>query len=261
MKLTDYLQAWGDSLFKRNKTVIVQQLGLDYNRNVAIRNDVISSEDNISYTAPGDGVITSYLHDKTAINGVMTTIGSISLLNMGSLTGAATTAILAPVKKGENVTIFTKTFDNANRVVRFIPYIGGGLNSILESGGELCLRLKNTLARSLNSVAGKQCRQTRLFKWEHQKTESHLTTLHRAMGTSVCESLMRQTQHSPKSRLQRTEFCLSFQPTHLLERLAYQLKKVKLYQLSPDTMLRGKVPVSLFPPLAQPNLVIQGGAL
>ena len=128
MKLTDYLQAWGDSLFKRNKTVIVQQLGLDYSRNVAIRNDVISSEDNISYTAPGDGVITSYLHDKTAINGVMTTIGSISLLNMGSLTGAATTAILAPVKKGENVTIFTKTFESANRVVRFIPYIGGGVS-------------------------------------------------------------------------------------------------------------------------------------
>lgn len=133
MKLTDYLQAWGDSLFKRNKTVIVQQLGLDYSRNVAIRNDVISSEDNISYTAPGDGVITSYLHDKTAINGVMTTIGSISLLNMGSLTGAATTAILVPVKKGENVTIFTKTFDNANRVVRFIPYIGGGLIRFLKA--------------------------------------------------------------------------------------------------------------------------------
>lgn len=92
MKLLSYLQAWGDSLFKRNKAVIVQQLGFDYNRNIAIRNDVISTE-------------------------------------------------------------------------------------------------------------------------------------------------------------------------HLLERLAYQLKKGKPYQLSPDTKLKGEVPVSLFPPLAQPNLAIQGGAL
>ena len=53
----------------------------------------------------------------------------VSLLNLGVLTGAATTAMYTPVKKGENVTIFTKTFESANRVVRFIPYIEGGILS------------------------------------------------------------------------------------------------------------------------------------
>ena len=167
--------------------------------------------------------------------------------------------LMVPVKKSERVILYSGCDGLAT--LTFLRTVGGGLNSILESGGALCLRLKNTLARSLNSVAGKQCRQTRLFKWESQKMESHLTTLRQVMATSVCGSLMRQMQLLLKSRPQRIESCLSFQPPDLLGQLVYPLKKVKLYQLSRDMKRVEGVPVSLFPLSAQANFAIQGGAL
>ena len=130
MSLKDLIGTLIESAFTSKKEFIVQQTYLDYSKNVVIRNDTINTAENISYVAPGDGVIVSYLNDKTSINGIMTTLSSMSLVNFGAVTGVASTATFAPVKKGEGVTIFTKTFDYANRVVRYIPYLGGGINAL-----------------------------------------------------------------------------------------------------------------------------------
>lgn len=253
-KLKYYLSALIEAVFGKKKAFIAQQ-AMPSNSSISVGQGLSS------YVATEDGYLRFLAKTTNAqspwfnvdvYNGISAYLPAIGFQN-----GISSFAI--PVKKGDSISFKADNCEIQN--ISLFKLVGGGLNSILESGGALCLRLKNTLARSLNSVAGKQCRQTRLFKWEHQKTESHLTTLHRAMGTSVCESLMRQTQHSPKSRLQRTKFCLSFQPTHLLERLAYQLKKVKLYQLSHDMKRRAEVPVSSFQLSAQANLAIRGGTL
>lgn len=180
MSLIDSLRNWGESLFNSKKAFIVQQTYLDYSKNVVIRNDTINTAENIAYVAPGDGVIVSYLNDKTSINGIMTTLSSMSLVNFGAVTGAASTATFAPVKKGESVTIFTKTFDYANRVVRYIPYLGGGLKSILQVlyGGTLCLRLKNALSQFLSSQARKRTQTETYFKL----TARLVATSHQAMA-------------------------------------------------------------------------------
>lgn len=65
-------------------------------------------------------------------------------------------------KKGEQVNYNLHGF--TNYYARIFPVIGGGLNSIIQSGGELCLRLKTIFNRCSSYPAGKRTQTESRFK-------------------------------------------------------------------------------------------------
>lgn len=210
MSLKDLISTLIESAFTSKKEFIVQQTYLDYSKNVVIRNDTINTAENISYVAPGDGVIVSYLNDKTSINGIMTTLSSMSLVNFGAVTGVASTATFAPVKKGEGVTIFTKTFDYANRVVRYIPYLGGGykrfiFNVLQRFGGGLCLSYLATFERSLSCQALKHCRAVRALICRSLPQVSGVKLLQQHLMAMLRHSFSTQKQSNSQTSQQKLE--------------------------------------------------------
>lgn len=252
-KLKTYISALIEAAFGKKKAFISNQaMPGDTDINISVNP---STTNPTPFVAPSDGYL--YVSDR-GVSGSESSLevnhtdhGPFGARSFGSGTGII--RLIFPCKKGRAVSISFAQTSLANVVCRFRSTIGGGLNSILESGGELCLRLKIIFNHFSSSLARKRTQTEARFK-----STGHLVATPLRVMALFCSA---HHQSKDEAHLSMLGERFPFQATVLqsaLHVLQSRVQKVKLF--SGHTAER--LTFRLLPrQKARLNLVCEGGAL
>ena len=147
-KLKSYISALIEAAFGDKKAFIASQAVPNYAESVASEVTVTSGQDVV---APYDSIVSARTTLGKPNLKVACNVNSKLISSMYGINTGTNIATAFPVKKGDQIN-FVPAIDSEARVMSlcFFKLIGGGIKSfikILQSGGELCLRLKNTLKK------------------------------------------------------------------------------------------------------------------
>ena len=146
-KLKDLIQALMEAFISFKRAFISNQ-AMPGDTDVIVSANP-SSTNPVRFVAPSDGYV--YVSDRGVNNQVSSLeinhadFGPFGTRSFGD--GNSISRLIFPVKKGRSVDINISNTALTDIVCRFRATIGGGLNTILQSGGVLCLRLKTIFAR------------------------------------------------------------------------------------------------------------------
>lgn len=239
MSLIGKLRDWGESLFTSKKTYIAQQsLPMTSGYSDQIIPDSTGTSDVV---APCDGWVNLISSTLNGQNYQLYTEGAQFLL-AGNFNCWYRASI--PVKKGDVVHVHS---EGTASTLRFVRSIGGGINQILQSGGALCLRLKNVLSRFSSSQVVKQLHLQKQFllMCPHlvKNTQRHLTGLYALVEM---RNVLLPRFRGIQSKLLHSATTASGQAQ------LFQLEKVQQYGLTLKE--RGRCSVTSLLALAQANL-------
>lgn len=127
---------------------------------------VSASEGEGSFTAPTDGYLVLGASRKSSSDFAVVNIWNNINTCSASSAGYGQSRAYVPCKKGKTVQF--SIIGNVDRSA-FISTIGGGLSSILQSGGALCLRLKTILHQSATLLTKDPFHQTKLSMFSLRK--------------------------------------------------------------------------------------------
>lgn len=127
---------------------------------------VSASEGEGSFTAPTDGYLVLGASRKSSSDFAVVNIWNNINTCSASSAGYGQSRAYVPCKKGKTVQF--SIIGNVDRSA-FISTIGGGLSSILQSGGALCLRLKTILHQSATLLTKDPFLQTNLSTFSLRK--------------------------------------------------------------------------------------------
>ena len=250
MSLIDKLRDWGESLFNSKKAYIAQQSlpTESFVSQVSVPND----EGNHSYISPIDGWV-QYM----PINGNATNV-QLHYQNVHSVMASGvpfTFYGFVPVQKG--VEVLARSSGDSG-VLLFIRSIGGGLSSILQSGGALCLRLKTILYQSAILLTKDPFHQTNLLTFSLRKQAKLMSRPLMAMLSVLSQiSLMLKQSILATGNLLYRLFLATLTHgavfgCHVKKGILLQLTSRVLADRHFDLYSRGT---------AQANLAFEGGAL
>lgn len=184
-KFIDFLRNWGESLFTSKKAYIAQQSLPNTQESVI----TVPNDDTTHTTvSPIDGWACMNSNDGNVDNFQLFTNEIHSLI---SLPGTFWFRGFIPVKKGDVVN-YRCSGSSSGAILRFIRSIGGGLSSIIQSGGALCLRLKNCFKRLTSSPSHKPCQQRQQRKVQ-RLTEAGTQSFRLSTAMRCSSHQMRQT--------------------------------------------------------------------
>lgn len=146
-KLKSYLSALIEAAFGKKKAFISNQAALDTSTLINIEGD--------TFTAPSDGAVRAVIidtYDGSLGSGYISISGEAikGMLNqvVYPTNASGQKVVWQSVAKGDKVSFARRNVNESKWYKTFFKTIGGGyLKSILQSGGGLCLRLKNTLKK------------------------------------------------------------------------------------------------------------------
>lgn len=137
-----------------------------------------ASTNPVRFVAPSDGYV--YVSDRGVNNQVSSLevnhadYGPFGTRSFGD--GNSIIRLIFPVKKGRSVDINFSNTALTDIVCRFRATIGGGLNTILQSGGALCLRLTNSF-KQLSSSPQRKGNLTPFIQRLQEQERENITTL------------------------------------------------------------------------------------
>ena len=152
MKLLTYLQALLGRFYSKtdaDKAEIVALRRLDYGNRQILLEESASGPKVQNFVAPSDGVAFNYIQYSTKYNGLGVSATFTMLFNLdGSNTTGANSATMILVSKGESFQSHQNSVENANRMIMFVPFIGGA-NSLFAFANQygralLCLSFSRT---------------------------------------------------------------------------------------------------------------------
>lgn len=153
MSLKDLISTLIESAFTSKKVFIANTSAPNWTGKITIYNG--TSANPVTQTAPADGYYQQHVNGYPSQG-----YNDISAPNetRAFVANMPESSAMIRVAKGDKVVMSVLSFDSIiSRTIAFIPCIGGGLRSIIQSGGALCLRLKTIFNRCSNSLARKQC--------------------------------------------------------------------------------------------------------
>lgn len=157
MSLKDLISTLIESAFTSKKVFITNTSAPNWTGKITIYNG--TSANPVTQTAPADGYYQQHVNGYPSQG-----YNDISAPNetRAFVANMPESSAMIRVAKGDKVVMSVISFDSIiSRTIAFIPCIGGGLSSIIQSGGALCLRLKTIFNRCSNSLARKHCRAVR----------------------------------------------------------------------------------------------------
>ena len=208
----------------------------------------------VTYTAPDNGYLCLGAKPNEQGRSFIACWGGVET-TVDGLTGDAigNIAVYCPVLKGQTKWLqFSK--GRFAKFVRASASLGGGYRSLLatlQSGGEICLRLKNTFAHFLNSPVLRQCRGITQRILRSQKAASGLKApSHRMMGMR-CSATIKPKLWSLLIEQQVCDLEAHQQP---MQAFSFQSRKETFLQEWPPTRQRKTHAFALFRLSALPNL-------
>lgn len=130
MKLVSYLQALLARFYSKtdaDNAEIVALRRLDYGNRQILLEESASGPKTHNFVAPSDGVAFNYIQYSTKYNGFGVSATFTMLFNLdGSNTTGANSATMILVSKGESFNSHQNSIENANRMIMFVPFMGGG---------------------------------------------------------------------------------------------------------------------------------------
>lgn len=165
MSLKDLISTLIESAFTSKKVFIANTSAPNWAGKITIYSG--TSANQVTQTAPADGYYQQHVNGYPSQG-----YNDISAPNETRAFVANTpeSSAMIRVAKGDKVVMSVLSFDSIiSRTIAFIPSIGGGLRSILQSGGALCLRLKTILHQSATLLTKDPFHQTKLSTFSLRK--------------------------------------------------------------------------------------------
>lgn len=150
MSLKDLISSLIEAVFGSKKAFISNQAMPNVASHITLANNVGNETE---FVAPSNGYV-CLQGQSNAVNNELSLVSNELRSSSWGVNGWGV-RIFLPIGKGQSFKAASNGF--AFNALTFISSIGGGLRSILQSGGALCLRLKTIFNRCSNSLARKQC--------------------------------------------------------------------------------------------------------
>ena len=185
---------------------------------------VSASEGGGSFTAPSDGYLVLGARRKTSSEFAVVNIWNNINTCSASSDGYGQSRAYVPCKKGKTV-----QFSIIGKVDRsaFISTIGGGLNTILQSGGALCLRLTNSFKQLSSSLTHK------LYQQRQQRKQQLLTEAGtQSFRLSTAMRCLQRRQETPATLKLLTTISASIQKLQIHNQALRSLCRLKKAETS-----------------------------
>ena len=193
-KLKNYISALIEAAFGNKKAFIASQAVPNYVESAATEISVTSGQ---NVVAPYDSVVSARTTLGKPNLKVSCNVNSKPISSMYGINTGTNIATAFPIKKGDQINLVPAADSEARAMsLCFFKLVGGGLNWVIQSGGELCLRLKNTLKKQwgFSPLSHSQVLIKESFVKSHSQSAQAHSLLQQRGGS--CALL---TQHSSES--------------------------------------------------------------